>query len=92
MIGNGYFQPLPHLNCAAIPRTNTFKSLLTGQAAWPSASQLGRSRLTQGLGLDEVTVREIYEAVGWEAATAGVGDDDRMAEVRKRMLAAARGA
>ncbi|KQQ13701.1 hypothetical protein ASF59_19590 [Methylobacterium sp. Leaf121] len=48
-------------------------------------------RFAQGLGLDEATVREIYRAVGEQAAEAGVGDDDRMAEVRKRMLAAARG-
>ena len=43
-----------------------------------------------GLGLDEVIVLEIYEAVGQEAAAAGVGDDERMTEVRRRMLAAAR--
>ena len=49
-------------------------------------------RFAQGLGLDEAVVREIYEAVGQEAAAAGASDDDRMAEVRKRMLAAARGA
>jgi hypothetical protein len=35
-------------------------------------------------------VREIYETVGEQAAEAGASDDDRMAEVRKRMLAAAR--
>ncbi|MCP1538845.1 hypothetical protein J2W79_003902 [Methylorubrum extorquens] len=46
----------------------------------------------QGLRLDEGTVQEIYEAVGREAAAAGAGDDDRMAEVRKRMLAAVRSA
>ena len=39
-----------------------------------------------GLGLDEATVREIYEAVGREAEAAGASDDDRMDEVRKRML------
>ena len=44
----------------------------------------------RGLGLDEATVREIYEAVGREAMATGASDDDRMAEVRKRMLAAAR--
>ncbi|CAO4180013.1 hypothetical protein CLBKND_03532 [Methylorubrum aminovorans] len=44
----------------------------------------------RGLGPDEATVRELYEPVGREAAAAGVGDDDRMAEVRKRMLAAVR--
>lgn len=32
-------------------------------------------------------MREIYEAVGREAAAAGASDDDRMAEVQKRMLA-----
>jgi hypothetical protein len=42
------------------------------------------------LGLDEATVREIYEAAGQEAAAANVGDDDHMAEVRKRIVAAAR--
>ena len=36
-------------------------------------------------------MREIYEAVGREAMVTGVRDDDRMAEVRERMLAAARG-
>jgi hypothetical protein len=35
-------------------------------------------------------VREIYETVGEQVAEAGASDDDRMAEVRKRMLAAAR--
>ncbi|CAO4192373.1 hypothetical protein LFADAHJC_LOCUS702 [Methylorubrum extorquens] len=35
---------------------------------------------------------EIYKAVRQEAAVAGVGDDDRMAEVQKRMLAVTRGA
>ncbi|MGW5960659.1 hypothetical protein [Methylorubrum thiocyanatum] len=50
----------------------------------------GLLRFARGLGLDEATVREIYEAVGREAAEAGASDDDRMAEVRKRMLAAAR--
>ena len=58
-----------------------------------SAAELrGLFRFAQGLGLDEETVREIYETVGEEAAEAGVSGDDRMAEVRKRMLAAARGA
>jgi hypothetical protein len=44
------------------------------------------------LGPDEATVRDIYEAIEREAAGAGASDDDRIAEVRKRMLAAARGA
>ncbi|MGW5837752.1 hypothetical protein ACWFZ6_06920 [Methylorubrum extorquens] len=58
-----------------------------------SAAELrGLLRFAQRLGLDEETVREIYETVGEQAAEAGVGDDDRMAEVRKRTLAAARGA
>ncbi|CAO4183169.1 hypothetical protein [Methylorubrum extorquens] len=57
-----------------------------------AAELRGLLRFAQGLGLDEATVREIYEAVGEQAAKAGVGDDDRMAKVRKRMLAAARGA
>jgi hypothetical protein len=35
---------------------------------------------------------EIYKAVGQEAVAASAIYDDRMAEVRKRMLAAARGA
>jgi len=42
----------------------------------------------QELGVDEATVREIYEAVGREAMVTGASDDERMAEVRKRMLAA----
>jgi len=42
----------------------------------------------EALGLDEAAVREIYDAVGEQAAEAGVGDDDRMAEIRKRMLLA----
>ncbi|WP_454104757.1 hypothetical protein [Methylorubrum extorquens] len=48
----------------------------------------GLLRFAQGLGLDEETVREIYEAVGREAMATGANDDDRMAEVRKRMLLA----
>lgn len=44
---------------------------------------------TDGLGLDEAIVRLVYETVWWEAQEAGVGDDERMTEVRKRMLAAA---
>ncbi|KQQ23749.1 hypothetical protein ASF53_05350 [Methylobacterium sp. Leaf123] len=56
-----------------------------------AAEMRGLLRFAQGLGLDEVAVREIYEAVGREAEAAGASDDDRMAEVRKRMLAAARG-
>ncbi|WP_455989002.1 hypothetical protein [Methylorubrum extorquens] len=60
-------------------------------AAERSAAEMrGLLRFAQGLGLDEATVKEIYEAVGREAAEAGVGDDNRMAEVRKRMLMAAR--
>jgi hypothetical protein len=38
--------------------------------------------------LGEATVREIYETVGREAMTTGASDDDRMAEVRKQLLAA----
>jgi hypothetical protein len=56
----------------------------------PAAELRVLLRFAQGLGLDEATVREIYETVGEQAAEAGVGDDDRMAEVRKRMLTAAR--
>ncbi|CAO4186236.1 hypothetical protein CLBKND_04927 [Methylorubrum aminovorans] len=59
------------------------------RAAAEMRSLLGFAR---GLGLDEATVREIYETAKEQAAEADVGDDDRMAEVRKRMLAAARGA
>ncbi|CAO4185120.1 hypothetical protein [Methylorubrum extorquens] len=55
-----------------------------------AAEMRGLLRFAQGLGLDEATVREIYEAVGQEAAAAGVGNDDRMDEARKRMLAAVR--
>lgn len=36
------------------------------------------------------TVQEIDEAIGREAMATGASDDDRVAEVRKRMLAAAR--
>ncbi|CAO4174911.1 hypothetical protein [Methylorubrum extorquens] len=32
---------------------------------------------------------EIYEAVGREAMVTGASDDERMAEIRKRMLATA---
>jgi hypothetical protein len=58
----------------------------------PAAELRGLLRFAQGLGLDEATVREIYEAVGREAMVTGASDDTRMAEVRKRMLTAARGA
>ncbi|QDI81684.1 hypothetical protein E8E01_15170 [Methylorubrum populi] len=58
------------------------------RAAAEMRSLLGFAR---GLGLDEETVREIYETVGREAMATGASDDARMAEVRKRMLAAARG-
>ncbi|GAA0266995.1 hypothetical protein GCM10008965_38810 [Methylorubrum aminovorans] len=44
----------------------------------------------RGLSPDEAAVREICEAVGRNAAATSVSDDDRMAEVRKRMLAAAK--
>ncbi|MCY1644802.1 hypothetical protein [Methylorubrum sp. SL192] len=53
-----------------------------------AAEMRGLLRFAQGLGLDEATVREIYEAVGREAADAGVNDGERMVEVRTRMLAA----
>ncbi|MGW9822594.1 hypothetical protein ACUXK4_005195 [Methylorubrum extorquens] len=53
-----------------------------------AAEMRGLLRFAQGLGLDEETVREIYEAVGREAMATGANDDDRMAEVRKRMLLA----
>jgi hypothetical protein len=53
-----------------------------------AAEMRGLLRFAQGLGLDEATVREIYEAVGREAMATGAGDDDRMAEMRKRMLLA----
>lgn len=48
------------------------------------------SGFARGLGLDDEIVRDIYGAVGREAAAAGGGDDDCMAKVRKRMLVAAR--
>jgi hypothetical protein len=54
-----------------------------------AAEMRGLLRFAQDLGLDEATVREIYEAVGREAMVTGASDDTRMAEVRKRMLAAA---
>ena len=47
--------------------------------------------INRRLCLNEATVRLIYEAVFREAVAAGVGDDERMAEVRKRMLAVAIG-
>ncbi|QDI83155.1 hypothetical protein E8E01_23450 [Methylorubrum populi] len=57
-----------------------------------SAAELrGLLGFARGLGLDEATVREIYGAVGREAMVTGASDDDRIAEVRKRMLAAVRG-
>lgn len=55
-----------------------------------AAELRGLLRFAQGLDLDEATVREIYVAVGEQAAETGASDDDRMAEVRKRMLEAAR--
>ncbi|APX84564.1 hypothetical protein BV511_07485 [Methylorubrum extorquens] len=57
----------------------------------PAAEMRGLLRFAQGLGLDEATVREIYETVGREAMATGASDDDRMAEVRKRMIASAGG-
>lgn len=56
-----------------------------------AAEMRGLLRFAIGLGVCEAIVREIYEAVGREAAAAGVSDDDRMAEIRKRMLVASRG-
>ncbi|MEG9501378.1 MAG: hypothetical protein MIN69_05855 [Methylorubrum extorquens] len=53
-----------------------------------AAEMRGLLRFAQGLGLDEAVVRLIYETVLWEASAAGASDDDRMAEVRKRMLLA----
>jgi hypothetical protein len=53
-----------------------------------AAEMRGLPRFAQGLGLDEATVREIYEVVWWEAVATGASDDNRMAEVRKRMLLA----
>jgi hypothetical protein len=57
----------------------------------PSLGTFGRSGLlgfARGIGLDEATVRDIYEAVGREAMVTGASDDERMAEIRKRMLLA----
>lgn len=48
-------------------------------------------RYASGLGLNAATVREIYEAVYREAVATGLSNDERMTEVRKRMLAAASG-
>lgn len=47
--------------------------------------------VADGLGLDEAIVRLIYETVWWEAQEAGASDDERMTEVRKRMLVAVGG-
>ena len=52
-----------------------------------AAEMRGLLGFARGLGLDETAVREIYKAVGREAAAAGAIDDDRMAEVQKQMLA-----
>lgn len=60
----------------------------TDQSAAEMCGLLGFAR---GLGLDEATVREIYESVGREAMATGASDETRMAEVRKRMIAVARG-
>jgi hypothetical protein len=61
----------------------------TAQSAAVMRHLLGFAR---GLGLDVATVREIYVAVKEQAAETGASDGARMAEVRKRMLAAAGGA
>ncbi|ACK85600.1 hypothetical protein [Methylorubrum extorquens] len=53
-----------------------------------AAEMRGLLRFAHGLGLDEETVRGIYEAVGREAMATGASDDERMAEIRKRMLLA----
>ncbi|WP_458438025.1 hypothetical protein [Methylorubrum extorquens] len=53
-----------------------------------AAELRGFLRFAQGLGLDEATVREIYEVVGREAMVTGASDDERMAEIRKQMLTA----
>lgn len=53
-----------------------------------AAEMRGLLRFAQGRGLDGEAVQEIYEAVGLEAIATGASDDERMAEVRKRMLAA----
>jgi len=65
--------------------------LMTEDVERSAAEMRGLLRLAQGPGLDEATVREIYEAVGRNAMVKGASDDTRMAEVRKRMLAAVRG-
>ncbi|KQP87164.1 hypothetical protein ASF55_12325 [Methylobacterium sp. Leaf119] len=51
------------------------------------SGRIGPLGFARGLGLDEATVREIYETVGREAMATGASNDDRMAEVQKRMLA-----
>lgn len=53
-----------------------------------AAEMRGLLGFARELGLDEATVREIYGAVGQDASEAGVSYDERMAEARKRMLAA----
>ncbi|KQO83981.1 hypothetical protein ASF36_25435 [Methylobacterium sp. Leaf90] len=62
---------------------------ITAQSAAEMRHLLGFAR---GLGFDEATVREIYEAVKEQTAETGASDDARMAKMRKRMLAAAGGA
>jgi len=44
-----------------------------------AAEMRGLLRFAHGLGLDEETVREIYQTVGEDAAEVVVGDDHRMA-------------
>ncbi|GJE70295.1 hypothetical protein CHKEEEPN_1832 [Methylorubrum podarium] len=55
-----------------------------------AAEMRGLLGFAHGLGLDEATVREIYKTVGRESAAADFSGDERLAEVRKWMLAAAR--
>ncbi|MBA9067146.1 hypothetical protein FHR71_000876 [Methylobacterium sp. RAS18] len=63
---------------------------MAGTTERSAAEIRGLLRFEQGPGLDEAAVREIYEAVGEQVAEAGVGDDDRTAELQKPMLAAAK--
>ncbi|MCP1539022.1 hypothetical protein [Methylorubrum extorquens] len=64
---------------------------LMTDAKRPAAEMHGLLGFARGLGLEEATVRKIYEVVLREASAAGASDD-RMGEVRKRMLVGAQDA
>lgn len=63
---------------------------MTKSSDQAAAELRGLMRFATGLGLDEAIVLEFYSAVCREDEAYGVDNDEAMAEVRKRMLAAAR--